>query len=317
MQQATIPSGNAKGTPLTEADDKDIKYWLGRKKENLANDPDGKFAASDQRWITEAEAILASRSGQQGLPQRPAGNGARSQQSRGPAPQTRALAKPVSNSIIGSFGDPKMITEKLAEAARNYHLATPAMVCGRLPEGCEVVMSLVQIDPEDPKLYGVGGGKLCPDKVHLITILNAMGGSIEYSRRIDDGSHPHFCAVEVGICFRAFDGSLIRRCGTAEMDAREPDGPRYVEAVKQAEDKGRDPAAQLLQLRKFLYRHTESRALLAAISNAGIRRSYTKEELKKPFACASLMFTGHSADPEARRDFRQAIANSFLGGRDA
>jgi hypothetical protein len=236
-------------------------------------------------------------------------NGGEQQQPR----QQQAMVKPTS-SLIGSFADPKEITAHLQDAAQHYHLVTPSPVCGRLPVGCEVVMSLVQIDPSDPHLYGVGRGKVCPDKTHLITILNAIGGSMEWSRRLDDRSHPHLCEAAVGIIYRAFDGSLIRRSGRAEMDAREPDGPRYVEAVEQAKAKGRAPAQQLLQLRKFLWRHTESRALLAAIANVGIRRSYKPEELRKPFACASLMFTGHSDDPEARREFRQGIMQAFLGG---
>src|SRR5690606_10771387 len=130
-----------------------------------------------------------------------------------------------------------------------------------IPEGCEVQVSMVQISPNDPHLYSLAGGKYGIDRVHLATILGAAGGSIEFSRRLDSGSHPHYCRMEVGIVYRLFDGTPVRRSGTAEIDVREPDGPRYIEIVEKARGANppRDPSKQLLELRKFILPHTESR----------------------------------------------------------
>jgi hypothetical protein len=176
---------------------------------------------------------------------------------------------------------------------------------------------MVQISPDDPHLYPLSGGKLGLDHTHLQAILGAAGGSMEFSRRLDSGSHPHYCRMEVGIVYRLFDATPVRRSGTAEMDVREPNGPRYVEIMEKAKDGDRDPHKQLLELRKFLLPQTETRALNRAIAAMGVRRSYTKAELKKPFAVARLFFSGRSEDPEARKQFRAAIAQSFLMGQAA
>lgn len=275
----------------------------------------------DLQWYaTECKSRPKREIAKAEIARRKGGGGQPAQSS--PAQSSQALARQEA-SVMGAYVDPRKATAALEEASKHYHLVTPAPACGSLPEGCEVLLSMVRIDPNDPHLYAVGD-KVAPDKAHLTSILNAAAGSIEYTRRLDNGSHPHYCRCEVGIMYRHFDGSIVRRSATAEMDVRAPDGPRYVEIIEKAKNATkwengrkvpapRDPAKQLLELRKFLLPQTESRALNRAIAAMGIRRSYTREELQKPFVVAGLMFTGRSDDPEARKQFRQAIADSFLG----
>jgi hypothetical protein len=235
-----------------------------------------------------------------------------------PAPkQERAIQRSAPTTLVeGSFGDPKRVTDALTRAAESYHLVSPASVCGTLPEGCEVCLSLVKISPSDPGLYRVGD-KVGLDRVMLSQIAAAAGATVVESIRLDDGSHPHYCAWRCTIEFRLFDGQLVRRPGTVEIDVREPDGAAYVEIVGKAAKADRDPASQLLELRKFLIRHAESKALNRAIAAMGVRRSYKKEELTKPFAVARLQFTGRSEDPATKAQFNAAIAQSFLGGTQA
>jgi hypothetical protein len=299
MAGLSIPGGQNKGQALTEAATKDIQYWIGRIEKDLAADPSKKFADKDRAWLKGAREIVAARNGGGPQPQAP-----RPQQALAQRPeQSTAL-------VEGSFGDPKRVTAALAQAAENYHLVSPASVCGTLPEGCEVCLSLVHISPEDKGLYKVGD-KLGLDRVMLSQIAAAAGATVTESKRLDDGSHPHYCAWAVTIAFRLFDGQLVERTGNVEIDVREPDGAAYVDIVS----KNEKPEKQLLELRKFLTRHAESKAMNRAIAAMGIRRSYTKAELAKPFAVARLMFTGRSADPETRQQFNAAIAQSFLGGR--
>jgi len=326
MAEFKIPGGRAKGTPLTAAESKDIEYWAERISGDLEKDPDKKFAERDRAWLVAADAELDRRAkGGAKEAAAPADDystyvdeaaaGDREERERR-ARQGTAVTR-TSSSLMGSFVDPQKATAALEEMAKNYHLITPATACGSIPEGCEVQVSMVQIPPDDPHLYSLAGGKFGIDRVHLLSILGAAGGSIEYTRRLDTGSHPHYCRMEVGIVYRLFDGTPVRRSGTAEMDVRAPDGPRYVEIVEKAKAANRSPDKQLLEMRKFLLPHTESRALNRAIAAMGVRRSYTKQELGKPFAVARLFFSGRSEDPEARREFRAAIAQSFLQGQTA
>lgn len=64
----TIPAGRAKGTPLNEAEEKDILYWIDKK----ANENDPRFARSNQEWVAAANAELSRRKGASGqAPQGP------------------------------------------------------------------------------------------------------------------------------------------------------------------------------------------------------------------------------------------------------
>lgn len=277
--------GEKRQVPVNEVSDKDLGWYA--------------HVCKSPKLQAIARAEVARRAG--------GGSAAPAQQRAITAPRATALAE-------GSFGDPQRVTAMLRQASEHYHLIAPASVCGTLPEGCEVCLSLVQISPDDPGLYPVGG-KLGLDRVMLSQIAAAAGATTLESRRLDDGSHPHYCAWSVTIAFRLFDGQLVERNGNVEIDVREPDGAAYVEIVEKARKGKRDPAQQLLELRKFLTRHAESKALNRAIAAMGIRRSYTREELSKPFAVARLMFTGRSEDPATRAQFNAAIADSFLGGR--
>jgi hypothetical protein len=96
--------------------------------------------------------------------------------------------------------------------------------------------------------------------------------------------------------------------------------PQIDEIRKKAASRERNDggARQILELRKFLLRHAERKAKSRAIADLGVKRSYTKKELEKPFAVARLMFNGHvEGDPELTREFRLKIADSFLGASSA
>jgi hypothetical protein len=234
------------------------------------------------------------------------------------APQpSQAIARQqhTPGAIEGNFRDPNKATAALKEAAEAFHLVSPAPMVGALPEGCAVALALVRISPDDPHLYKVGD-KMALDKTHLSTIANAIGASTVYSRRTDDGSHPHYCSWTVKVRFRQFDGTWLSRQGSVEMDVREPFGAEYVDAVRKAEKAGRDATGQLGELRRFIARHAESKALNRAYAALGIRRSYTRAELERPFCVARIVFTGQSDDPAARAQFREGIMNSFLGSSE-
>lgn len=299
MTEITIPGGPDKGKTVTECADKTLLYWAASgRNEGLRN------ACADE---------LVKRGVQP--PERSTQTDERRETPTGGRP-TQSLARQADGNLIeGTFTNAKDATAALQRAEEDFHLVSPATVCGNLPEGCEVTLAMVAIDPNDKNLYKVGG-KIGLDRVALAKIAQAAGVTVTQSRRTDNALHPHYCAWMVEIAYRLFDGSVVRRQGSVEIDCRAPGGAAYVEIVEKAAkaDPPRSPDQQLLELRKFLTRHAESKALNRAIAAMGIRRSYTSEELKKPFMVARVMFTGRSNDPEARREFRQHIATSFLNG---
>ena len=57
----TIPFGKTKGTPLAEANDKDLAFLLKVSTENLDNPEKANFRESNQAFITAIKAIQALR----------------------------------------------------------------------------------------------------------------------------------------------------------------------------------------------------------------------------------------------------------------
>lgn len=316
------------GLTAEQAETKDLIYWADRKEKEVAEGT-SKFAARDAEDAKAMRAELARRNA--------GGKPAAAPAAKPSDKPSTALARATEPNqlVIGSFGNAKAASEALLAASQQYHLVTPASIVGRLPEGCEVIMSLVQIDTSSSEVYNITGSAKNPkdddtvglDKVSLARIMKAMGGSWLSSRRTDNGSHPHYCAWEVWAEFPDFDLRPCRVPGNVDIDTREDGdlcGAAAEEIRVKAEKRRRDHPdwdndggdSQLLELRKFLIRHAESKAMNKAIGNYGVRRSYKRHELKtKAFAVARLMFTGHSEDPEARRDFRKMIGERFLGRR--
>jgi len=70
-------------------------------------------------------------------------------------------------------------------------------------------------------------------------------------------------------------------------------------------------------MRLHILAHAESKAKLRATRSIGIRSSYTREELARPFVVAKLMFTGQSDDADIRRMFAAKRADAMLGGHRA
>lgn len=317
MSEHTIPGGPSKGTTLAAADDKSIEYWLKRKKEGLVDDPSGRFAADNRSWIDAANLELKRRS-----------EGGAQQQSA-PAPTTALQkSKPTELQLGASMGDAAAVTAKLNELAASYHLVSPASHVDCMPPCCGVQLSFVTVNPNDGKdgpgeVYSVGGGKLGLSAVTLSKIGAAAGISWipEKSGRLDDGSHPHYCHYRAVGKTRNFDGTERVLTGEVEIDARE--GSPQIDEIQQkaaARESAKDyrgkrdgGAGQILELRKFLLRHAERKAKSRAIADLGVKRSYTVAELAKPFAVASLMFTGQTDDPELKRAFAHKIADSFMG----
>jgi hypothetical protein len=307
-QQLTIPGGPKKGTPLDQADDGAIKYWLDRISADLERDPAKRFADKDRAWCVGARAELDRRNG----------GGTQAQAS---APQAiQKAAAPATLALGKSMGDPSALTAHLTHLSESHHIVSPATTVDALPPGCGVAVSYVVVDPSTAKdgpgeVYSLGGGKVGLSGTTLAKIGAAAGVDWDPSQsgRLDNGSDPHYAHFRAVGHVRNFDGSVRTLTGEVEIDAREG-SPQIDEITQKAKAGGRDPAAQILELRKFLLRHAESKAKNRAIASMGLKRSYMPAELNKAFAVCRLMWTGQTDDPELRRVFAEKTADAMIGG---
>lgn len=301
MSIATIPGGQSKGTPITQADEKSLSYWVNRISGDLEANPNKKFADKDRAWLTAARAELARRKG--GAPTQ---TQAPAQQPGSMVHQGAPIQRASPQGVVGSYREPNRVNQLMAEAHTWSHVVTPAPACGTIPEGCSVTVSAVMIDPAET--YEVEGGKVCLSKTALDRIAGAAGISWDprESRRLDDGSDPHYCHYKAVCTVRDFDGTPMTRQGEVEIDLR--DG---------SDEANSSTPKSLAIKRKFILRHAESKAMNRAIRKLGIRGGYKPDELQKPFVCLRTLFTGETRDPDLKREFARGIMEQFHGSHRA
>lgn len=315
MASFSIPGGKSKGTPLEAANAQDIGYWMDRLKADLEANPAKNYADRDRQWLAAAKAELDRR----------AAGGAQAPRRDTPAQgmpaqaAPRAIQRRATTDVASGYRDSAAASSALVDAAALGHLVSPATVVGELPAGTVLAISQVVVGV-DEETYQLPGGKRGLAKVALDKIAAAAGISWDpqQSGRQDDGSDPHYCHYRAVAHYRAFDGAMQTVSGEVELDAR-AGGPLEQEIKEKAARANRNDggASQLLELRKFLLRHAESKAKNRAIRSLGLRTSYAPEELSKPFMVAKVMFTGHSDDPVIKQAFAAATADAFLGSRRA
>lgn len=328
-----IPFGRTKGTPITEAETKDLQHCVKYIEGKLAENPQKDHADRDRAWVKAARSELDKRSGQQALPTRPPRqapqNGTVDAPAHGSASTTDRQIRQSGAMVIATPEDVDLVQGSYQESAKvneifrliqdKAHLISPTPTVGRLPTGCAVTLSVMWVDSRESKdggeVYPTGGGKFGIEKSALLRVAGAAGISWDVDRcqRLDDGSHPHYC------CYRAvgsvidFDGiERVLAPKTIELDLR--DGSAQIASMK-ARSRSGDIDQQLREMRLFILRHTEGRAVAGLIRNLGMKTGYTMADLQKPFVCARLVFTGESNDPATKAMFDKMIAARMLGGR--
>lgn len=279
--------------------------------------PVHELSSHDLDWYSTECKHNQKRAAAQAEKARRASGGARPA-ANAPAPRTEIVRAPDAHIQQGSFRDAERATQALAQAQQVGHLVAPAPICAAIPEGCSMALSAVLVDPAT-ETYKISG-KHGLSKVALDKISGAAGISwdVRESKRLDDGKDPHYCHYRAVGRVRDFDGTIRVISGEVEMDARE--GSPQIEEIKTKAANARerrDPMAQIIELRKFLLRHAESKAKNRAIRSLGLRTSYAEEELRKPFMVAKVMFSGQTDDPELRKIFAEKTADAFLGGQKA
>lgn len=317
MSAFVIPGGQSKGTPIDAAEVKDLDYWLGRLSKDLAENPAKNYADRDRAWIAAAKAEIERRKGGGAAAAPGSSPRAATPPTGTQSPRGGAITRRQVEGIAASYREGMAANDALRKAMEQAHLVSPATTVGELPAGTVLALSQVVIGEEET--YSLPGGKRGLAKVALDRIAAAAGISWDptSSGRQDNGSDPHYCHYRAVGSYRSFDGSRLSLFGEVEMDLREG-SPQLDEMRAKASNSDRGSAdKQILEVRKFILRHAESKAKNRAIRALGLRTSYTQSDLAKPFCVAKVMFTGHSEDPEIKRVFALATANAFLAGTGA
>jgi hypothetical protein len=322
-----IPYGRSKGEPIATCEMATLDWAINAVAKRLREEPGNKFAAKDRAWLDEAQRVFAERS--EGVVV--SGPGALApppQRQAAPlavAPQTSELLAKVT---LGALRDAKEASEALAKAAAFGHLISPQTVVGTLPEGCSLMVSSVVVDAARDTYPQAGSSERGLHKVALNKIASAAGIDWDpiLSRRLDNGSHPHYrCCQAVGRV-RQFDGTWRTQDALKEIDLREI-GQDYLDIIAREEQKKRDEgqryqgdggAKEIAVKRKHILSLCDTEAKLRATrALVSLRVSYRPDELAKPFIVVRLVFDGRSENPETAKYFRERIADSFLGSSAA
>lgn len=198
------------------------------------------------------------------------------------------------------------------------HVISPYAAFTGLAEGFALVATKIYINLEkaseevwdgDSSLPWLKGTNKCSlAKVGLRRIAECGSYSTD-TEDLTDYRIPYFWRVKAFISWRGLDGTTITRTAMKTWDCREPQAG--------LPDGGADirnfTRNQILENRKHGLRHCESRAVNAVIREIGLKQTYTKEELKKPFIVVKAMFQPNMKDPIQA----QAVVEANLRGTSA
>lgn len=227
----------------------------------------------------------------------------------------------------------------LDEAAGRGHIVSPSMSVQVFPHGRGLSVSVVQVtdfNPQGTQLYPIpGSANLGLHKNVLDDIGRGYGidwprewsqdvpftrqGALQPDPRDEDP-----WVVQWMVCgrVRKLDGGWTTLPAmTKEIDLRE--GSSEVEQIRnrQADKEPNNPGlakkkadAEIAQLRKFIKSHAQTKARLMVIGTL-VRRSYSKEELQKPFYVFQSIWVGRSDNPEIDKMFAQGAMEMEMSAR--
>jgi len=216
-----------------------------------------------------------------------------------------------------------------------------------------VKLTAVKIDPNpgNGEVYPVGRKEVSKGvwkdtfalhKNALEKLGLAMGVEWIEVRRVDDRSDRNYVAYIAKGRYRGFDGTWKYIVGDGELDlvaieeevrAEQEEkvaSPKFKESSKYKEHahifKDMTPAEiiewlvrrEMLQWRKNKEARAATRAKLRALRSLGIKSSYTREELERPFIVVRTEFQPDESDPEIKEMVRKGIAYqaaALYGGR--
>ncbi|MCA9539169.1 MAG: hypothetical protein KC620_09810 [Myxococcales bacterium] len=202
-----------------------------------------------------------------------------------------------------------------------------------LPPGFGVRLAQVQLDARET--YEAPWGWAFNAR-GLNRLLAAAGGSEMGAQRADDGRVPHLVAMRVGVRWpnlpppfgREYWGARTVDLRGDPDDKKAPLGEDAAFIIDLADAQGVDPTAawdEVLKLRRTADAMAQTFARSQAIMQAlGIERSYSADQIRRPFIVGRVAWSGRFGDADADREARLTLAraaaanighfNSLLGG---
>ena len=183
---------------------------------------------------------------------------------------------------------------------QNYNVLAPRTHMDGLPAGTRLAITEVIVNPDQNagEVFFVARDKLLIGKPKIDAIAAAAGISWLEEKRTDPNTHPHYVEMFIRGKVTDFDGTVREITGTKAIDLRQDAGGGIPgKDFSDITSKNRSPEKQLNEARKFIHEIAASKARNRAISSAlGIQRSYSKEQLARPFVIPKLVLdTSHPA----------------------
>jgi hypothetical protein len=162
-----------------------------------------------------------------------------------------------------------------------------------------VGFAVVQFDPDPkgPHVYKTDGG-LALRKAALDQLVDLCGVRTVRTERLDDRSLEYVVGYEATIKMTSIDGEEREIKRTKWMDLR--DGGAEAKAASTGRD-GKQTPRRLEELRVHLAAHCETKAHLRAVRAMLGIRTYTQEEIGRPFVAVTLNWIPDMSNPEIAR----------------
>jgi hypothetical protein len=208
----------------------------------------------------------------------------------------------------GLIHKPEELAAQLEQMTKHYHVLSPAIAVSNLAEGYGANLALVKIDSTiTMDEFGNGQGPDCYfsksmhkdvnkrslNKQGVMKIADAAGVQWMpgHCRRTDDRRTKNYWSWTYAGTVRTHDGQVKVLQGSKTVDLRDGSAAALDMKSEIALRKARAMGDEL----------AETKAMLRASRNVGIRASYTVEELKKPFLIVRFSFTPDMSDPEIKK----------------
>lgn len=221
------------------------------------------------------------------------------------------------DSFTAALTNARDASAKLEELSKTCHLISPATSVGDIPDGHAIAISMVHVPMSETYSVGSGANGLSASALRKIEAAAGVSWVAAGCYRTDDARDPYFCAYRAEGVLKNFDGTERNSVKSKTMDLR--DGSPVIEVLQaRLKDKDAGIEKQLRELRMFIQEHANTKAELRVLrALLSLKSSYSAEELKKPFACAKLMFTGKYRNPQTRAEVERMQAAAAIFGKQA
>lgn len=213
--------------------------------------------------------------------------------------------------LDGPIASVDTLVSRIQSMQQQAFVCCPFTSLDLIPANYVVSERLVVLDPNPDNrdvykssLFFKRQGEVGLAKNGILKILQAAGGTILWSKQVDDGSDPFYVEWSCMIRFRQLDGNFIDYPGSKRVNLRD-DSPE----LRSYMTDGRVNAGQLEGARGNIVSLAETKAILrGARGGLALRQGYLREELlQKPFVCYALVANLDMSDPVTKH-MAEAVA---------